>query len=267
MKTRLLMLLIIPCIALLVACGDDDEKTTKFASQAEADAAVEANSDVIEGAYEGAIEAINEAVNFDGTMNFGGFKKSKMKMGKIAGGGYNAGTGWWTWDTTFTEQGMNMSYIYQMRFTPRDGNGFPNNTTDKAEYKASLSENGDDADMSLNANMVIAGLVGYQNQTGNATVNGSFNVTASSTEQQYTFEFLYKWAYKSLVISPAATYPVQSGSIEFTIKYDLRPRVQGFEGYYIAIKITFNGTRYASMTFGGYNYTIDLETGTITPAS
>jgi hypothetical protein len=274
MKTRLLMLLMMSSFALFMSCGDDEEKPSNFSSQAEADAIVTSLEDdgdddgILTSVYDGALSSIDHAVDFDGTFDIGGFRKAKSlkKISKIMGRGYNAGTGWWSFDTTITEQGSTWSHLYQMRFTPRNVNGYPDNTTDKAEYKANLNGNATGFDIGFVYNMTITGLVGYKAETGNATINGYFNATTSISEEQTTIESIFKFKYNSLVVSPTATYPMQSGSMEFTLKFDMTPRPQHFDGYYIAAKITFNGTRYASMTFGGYNYTIDLDTGAITHA-
>lgn len=279
MKTRLLMLIAVSSFALFMSCGDDEEKPTNFKSQAEADAFVtilEADDEgevetpgIFESAYDEILTSIDNATEFDGTFGMGDFgkKKSLKKIGKVLGRGYNAGTGWWSFDTTMTDEGLTWSHLYQMRFTPRDGNGFPNSTTDKAEYKATLNANSTGFEMDFVYNMTIAGLVGYRGETGNATINGYFNTTMSINEEQTENEAIVKFNYNSLVVSPTATYPIQSGSMGFTMKFDMSPKPQGFDGFYIAAEITFNGTRYASMTFGGWNYTIDLQTGEITPAT
>ena len=55
-------------------------------------------------------------------------------------------------------------------------------------------------------------------------------------------------------------YP-QSGIIEFTLKFDYD--IQGVKDYTVKGKITFNGNNTATFEFGGYNFTINLATGTI----
>lgn len=117
--------------------------------------------------------------------------------------------------------------------------------------------------------MDMTGVSGYNAGTGNATVNGNWNYeigVVTTSGQTYTFEYLYAIDYNALVISPTAQYEMQSGSIGFTLRYDITPNIQGFDEYNVAGTITFDGTRYADLEFGGYHYIIDLLNHTITPA-
>lgn len=257
------------------SCGDDKGGgTSNFGSQADADAAVNQNSAYIISTVTTAIATANLSSDFNGSFGLGGFgKASSVNSPRVMGGGYNSGTGWWTFDTTFTDAEGNFSYSYQLRFTPRGVNGLPTDATNQMEYGFDVSLDYDETNGSLvfdyNGDMDLTGVAGFNAGTGNATINGSWSYSISvvtTSGQTYTFEYVYSIDYNALVVSPTATYPIQSGSIGFVLRYDITPNIQGFEEYNVAGTITFDGTRYADLEIGGFHYIIDLQTNTISPA-
>lgn len=266
--------LVVATFVVFNSCGDDKGGgTSNFGSQSEADAAVQQNSAYIISTVTTAVATANLATTFDGGFGFGGFgKASPGTLPTAMGGGYNSGTGWWTFDTTYADTTGDFSLSYQLRFTPRGVDGLPTEATNQMEYGFDVSLDYDEETGSLvldyNGDMDVTGVSGYNAGTGNATINGSWNNGISivtSSGQTYTFEYVYAIDYNALVVSPTATYRIQSGSIEFVLRYDITPNIQGFEEYNVAGTITFDGTRYADLEIGGYHYIIDLQTNTISP--
>lgn len=267
-----------------IGCGDDEPGTTNFDTQQEAMTAWNAGaSSQMFIAYQLALTTAQQGISFSGDFDdIGGIflKRTKgfRKFNTSMANGYQ-GNGLWIFDTTFTEEGSgDFDLHFELDFDQFDANGYPNAQTNTVDYAMNLawdfSEVGEGTfiynyDVDLN----LTGIQGYRAETGNATLNGTagFGINLETPAQQgqpaYDFEYSYSIKFNSIAIAPGDdAYPIESGSIEFTYKYGIDPNVQGFEEFNVKGKITFDGDNTAILEFGGFTFTLNLDTGDITPA-
>ncbi len=239
-----------------VGCGDSGGGTTNFGSKTDADAALAQSTAQIN-------LAINDVKNVANIAGSFGLAKPMSYT-------YDAGTGWWSNVYSSSSGGYTYNFDYRHRFTPRDANGYATDATDVMEYKYDYTYNGSTTgyvyELSYLSDIDCDGLIGYRASTGNLTVNGSsdidydFEFTAGQTN--YSYVYAYHNKYTNVAFENGVTYPV-SGSISFTTKFSLTPAIPGYDNYNVAGKITFTGGNTATLEFGGFTYTINLQTGTI----
>lgn len=276
--------LVVLALFAFVGCGEDESGPTNFDTQEEAITAWNGAAESQMGlAYQLALTIAQQGVSFTGDFDdIGGIflKRTKgfRKFNASMANGYQ-GNGLWTFDTTFTEEGSgDFDFHYEIDFDHFDANGYPNDQTNAFDYGLNLawdfSEAGEGTfiynyDVDLN----VSGIQGFSNATGNAVVNGTagfgINIETTSQPGQPTYDFEYSYGIKfiSLTIAPGEDpYPLESGSIEFTYKYGVDPNIPGFEETNVKGKITFDGDDTAILEFGGFTFTLDLDTGDITPA-
>lgn len=242
------------------SCSDDGGGTSNFGSQSEADAAVAQSQSQIN-------LAISDVQNVSSTARNWGLTKPHAYT-------YDAGTGWWSWTYSSSSSGYTYNYDYRHRFTPRDENGNATNATTKMEYKYDYSYTGSAAgntyDLSYLSDITCDNVSAYRAGTGNLTVNGSsgidYDFDFSAGPTNYSYEYSYNNKYTNVAFDRNETYPV-SGSISFTSKFKLTPSNPYVNNYNVAGKITFTGGNTATLEFGGYTYSINLQTGAITSAS
>ncbi|MCK6543279.1 hypothetical protein L6Q79_11430 [bacterium] len=266
------------CILVLVAltsCGGDDAaKPEEFGTQEEALTALNANKSNMLLALDAAEGAI------DAASGFGLDKRSaynSKKLNRAMTYTYDASTGWWTDEYTNSSGGYNYDYTWNIRFTPRDANGYSTDETSKMEYKYDYLYNGANTyysyDMDLGADMTLTGVNAYRAATGNLVLNGTNAISYvwdySYLTYDYTYDYSHKYTYKSLEISPDGDYP-EGGSVSFTIRSKFEGEI-GEEGgdalnYYVAGKITFDGDNTALLEFGGFSFILNLDTNEVTPA-
>ncbi|KAB2878000.1 hypothetical protein F9K33_14775 [bacterium] len=255
-----------------VGCGDDELKPENFASQEDAQAALYDSEEEIFLALSELRSVADVAATFDGSRpdDFEFFKSNRSKtLGKKHSPhtfGYNTQTGYWTFDTTASDQGLSFFFNGKIRFTPRDAiTGLPNETTNTMDYdvSASISETEGESfiELSYDADLVVTGIAAFRAATGNATFNGSnkvsFSLDVTLESDHIVFDYDHSYKIKSVVVDPTSSYP-QSGSFEFTIKRDIN--ASGFgSNFYVAGSITFDGTNIAVLEFGGYTFHIDLD--------
>jgi hypothetical protein len=267
----------------LAACTDSANKTDNFNTQAEAEAAVAQNEATIGLAVELALLAVQQT-GFDGSFT-GGVPLFKNSTGKRTRFNrpmddtttYNSTTGWWTYEeheTEVEEDGTyNLDVLFQLRFTPRDLIGLPTDATDQMEYVADVDWDFDGTDgdfiFSYLSELVFTGLAAFNDTTGDAVMNGStdfdWEITSGAGQQSFSFEYTYDIDYNSVAFANGADYP-QSGSVDFVVRLNITPNIEGFDEYNVAGTITFDGDNTATLVFGGWNFVINLDTGDITPA-
>ncbi|HNJ72128.1 MAG TPA: hypothetical protein PL129_06480, partial [bacterium] len=117
-------LLTFTCILVLVvltSCGGDDAaKPEEFKTQEEALTALNANKTNMLLALDAAEGAIDAASGF-------GLSKSSeynsKKLNRKMTYTYDASTGWWTDQNSYSASGYNYDYTWKIRFTPHDANG------------------------------------------------------------------------------------------------------------------------------------------------
>ena len=254
-----------------VSCSTDESKPEDFKTLDDAQTALDESQDEVFISLEELSSVANVAATFDGTYpgDFVLFKtnrsKALSKKQSPHSFGYNSQTGYWTFDSTASDQGLTYSLSGRIKFTPHDFAGLPDETTNTMEYKvmASLNETvGEEfIDLSYDADMNVSGIAGFRAQTGNATINGSNKVSFSLDLTLDTDHIVanYDHAYKAnnVVIDPTSTYP-QSGTFDFTIKRDYNIADYGVN-FYIQGTITFDGTNIAVLEFGGYTFHINLD--------
>ena len=258
-------------------CGEDEATPENFNSLEEAQTALSGSeAEIFLALYELAnVEAV--ASTFDGSYpsGFTPFKSSRTKrLNKNHSPhsfGYNAQTGYWSFDTTITDP-FNLTVNLRIKFTPRDVlTGLPNESTNLMEYNIAetLSETAEEGFLALgyDADFNAAGIAAYRAGTGNLTINGSnkvnFSLDITLDTDHVVVDYNHSYNVHDVVLDPEATYP-QSGSFDFTIKADVSPSSYG-EGFYVAGTITFDGTNIAVLEFGGYTFHLDLDTEIITP--
>lgn len=270
-----------------IGCGDDEPGTTNFDTQQEAmdewNSGALGSGNQMDYAYQLALLAVEMANDFSGDfddlgdvflLKKNGFHKPDASMAN----GYQ-GNGLWTYDTTFTDSDELTvgTYTYHVALTLLDHfteQGLPTSQTDGANLEGNFVWELDylttsDASFSYDFNVGVTGLSGFRAATGNATLNGDliFLITSTSTGQgeNYSFEYRYNISFDNLVVAPDDSYPLESGSINFTSKLSIDPNVQGFEEFNVKGKITFDGDNTAILEFGGFTFTLNLDTGDITP--
>lgn len=273
MKNVLRMCSII-MLAFAISCGGDDElQPEKFSTQEEAMTAFSNNQYNLQAAY----QSVDDAIDYTYGVSVGSAKtEQKKKLKRAMTWAYDASTGWWSDSYAYTDEYYDESYAWKIRYTPRDATGQPTETTDKMEYKYNVDlESGGDGnmlDLSTDQDITLTNIDEFNAETGNLIINGSNNFSwkmAYSYElYSYSYEYLHKYKYSSIEGSPTSSYP-QSGSVSFTIKSHFEgDEVEGDSeelNYYIEAKITFDGDETALLEFGGYTFTLDLDSFSITP--
>lgn len=258
-------------------CGEDEAKPEDFKTLEEAETALNGTQAELLFALDELVVIANLASSFDG--NFPNdlvlLKNRKSHaFAKTYGPhsiGYNAQTGYWTFDTTITE-GLMFSANGRIKFTPRDIlSGLPNESTNAMEYAVTVTLNetaGENFfDLSYDADFDVIGIADYRDTTGNLTIDGSdkvnFSLDINAEGEHLVVDYDHSYKIKNVVLDPESIYP-QSGTFEFTIKAEVSPSSYG-EGFYVAGTITFDGTNIAVLEFGGYTFHLDLDTEIITP--
>ncbi len=287
MKTRLLALLMSVSFVMFVSCGDDGGggSTSNFGTQTEANNAVTAMDG--QGAIDMPLAAADEALSLAAGSAVKMFKGKENPIRKSSDEDfiYNSGTGWWTWQYSYIYSFFRGTISHQYRFTPRDADGTPTSSTDQMEYMydydfdadTSISQNGATTTMDLtwkyNADMDVTGIVAHHASTGNLHLNGEsgfeykYIIRTVYGGQSYTQKMIYtaEYDFNDIQLANGGNYPA-SGTIVFKVKRDFTPEVQDLPNFYVAGSITFDGDNTATLTVGGYSYTINLDNGTITPA-
>ena len=244
-------------VLVYVGCSSDSGGGTKnFSSKTDADAALAQSTAQIN-------LAINDVKNVANIAGSFGLTKSMAYT-------YDAGTGWWSNVYSQSSSGYTYNYDFRHRFTPRDANGYATDATDAMEYMYDYSYNGSSTgyvyDLSYLSDINCGGLIGYRASTGNLSVNGSsaidYNFEFSYGGTTYNYVWSYDNTYSGVEFEHGTTYPV-SGTITFTSKFSLTPEIPGYDNYNVSGTITFTGGTTATLEFGGFTYTINLQTGTI----
>lgn len=252
-------------------CGEDEAVPEDFKTLEEAETALFETEEDIYSILDQLFSATDIAMTFDGSYpNDFGFKTKHggtlRKTLSPRSFGYNAQTGYWTFDTTATELSLTLSANGKIRFTPRDPvTGLPNESTDLMEYDMTASMTGADEggyiDLTYKTALDLAGIAGFRDSTGNATINGSESVdfTIDVTLETDHFVGEYDHSYKiNIVVSPTLDYP-QSGVFEFTIKREFNTSAGFGQNFFIDGSITFDGSNIAVLEFGGYTFHINLD--------
>lgn len=270
----LLLSLAVATFVVFNSCGDDKGGGTKnFGSQAEATAAVTALDQ--QGVFDMALSGLDLAYGVAAGVG-GKLLKDGNNRHRVAGGfTYNASTGWWSMEETYSQSGYNYDYLYAYRFTPRDNNGNATTATDKLEYGWDYNMDGSSGGTTMEAgyemDLVVTGIVNHRGGTGNLVFNGSsdfgFNIDVSSGGYTIVYDYASSSDYNALNWAPNGDYPA-SGSIDFTASRDVEPAQleESYPDFRVAGSITFDGTNIAVLEIGGYTFHINLDTGVITPA-
>ncbi len=244
-------------VLVYVGCGGGGGGGTKnFSSKTEADAALAQSTAQINLAVNDVKNVANIAASFG--------------LAKPMSYTYDAATGWWSNVYSSSSGGYTYNYDYRHRFTPHDANGYATESTDLMEYQYDYTYNGSTSgyvyDLSYLSDVDCDNLTGYRASTSNLSVNGTssidyhFDFSYASTNYSYVYE--YSTTYDNVEFDNGTSYPV-AGVITFTSKFSLTPTTPGVNNYNVAGKITFNGGTTATLEFGGFTYTINLLTGTI----
>ncbi len=254
-----------------IGCAEDEAKPENFKTQEAAETALFETEDDIFTMLEQLHSATDLAMNFDGSYPADFTFKTKRMNGvkkRLAPNsfGYNAQTGYWTFDTTASVEGLTLSSNGKIRFTPRDLlTGLPNESTNTMEFDMTASMRGQDAeayiDLKYLTDLLVDGIASYRDTTGNATVSGSEEVDFSldvTLDTEHLFgEYKHHYTIDNIVVSPTSSYP-QSGRLDFTIKRSLN--VSGYgQDFYVQCSIVFDGTNIAVLEFGGFTFHIDLD--------
>ncbi|MCK6543278.1 hypothetical protein L6Q79_11425 [bacterium] len=271
---KVMRFLVVAMSTFMTSCGGDDElKPEKFATQEEAMTAFSNNQYNMQDAY----HSVGDAIDYTGGVSVGAVKtEKKKKTNRAMTWAYDASTGWWSDANQYSGEGYNESYEWKIRYSPRDANGQPTETTDKMEYKYDVDlesgTSGNMLELSTDQDITLTNIDEFNAETGNLIINGSNNLSwkmAYAYElYSYSYEYVHKYKYNSIAASPTDSYP-QSGSVSFTIKSNFEG--DGVEGdpealnYYIEAKITFDGDNTAILEFGGYSFTLNLDSFSITP--
>ncbi len=282
-RMKKLIVTITVLVFALAACTDSATKTKNFATQAEAQSAIDDNGAAIALAVELALLAV-EQTNFDGA--FSGdiplFKNSAGKRLRFNRplddtATYNGTTHWWTFqqheEEAVTDGTQTLDVLLQLRFTPRDAFGLANELTDQMEFKSNvdyvISTTGSDFIIQYDSDLNFSGLMGFRAATGNAIMNGTtnfgFELSSTSQQQSLSFEYNYDIDYNNVTFASDGEYPL-SGTVDFVVGLNVTPNVQGIDEYNVAGTITFDGDNTAALVFGGFNFVINLDTGEITAA-
>jgi hypothetical protein len=266
-----LLLSAFAALLVMAGCGEDEATPEDFKSLEQARFALDDTQYELFSSLDELTTVTNVALTFDG--NYPGDlvlsknrrSRSLTKTYAPHSIGYNAQTGYWTFDTTYTE-GFTVSANGKIRFTPRDPlTGLPNESTNTMEYGVvfSVGETAEDGTIELlyDTDVNVTGIAAYRASTGNATVNGSdhisFTIDATFDGEHIIADYRHAYKINNVIISPTVMYP-QSGSFGFTIKRDFN--VEGFgENFYIEGRITFDGTNIALLEFGGFTFHINLD--------
>ncbi len=277
MKTKFKWILVSVMLAAVIAfagCATTTDGPINFSSQAEADNAVALNQFYIISLVDLSVATAEEATDFNGSFNDILFFKSKQRLQKTRTAKatiYDPSTGFWSYDST---SGDSVSIHYKIKFTPRGTNGLPTTATTDMTYSADVSgrQSEETGPLTFHGNAAIdmTGIAAYRNATGNAALNGSFDFGIGIDEMQglqtLSLDFVFGVTFNTLAISPTAAYPLQSGTIDFTLRFELTPSSPGFTNYFVGGTLTFDGTHIVKLAIGGFNYNIDLDTEIITPA-
>lgn len=279
MKKHVFMLMMLAVSVIFInACGGDDGGGgyDKLSPTQAAAAADELND---QGAMDQALESMSDAFNLASNVtNACKVMSEKQSMPKDGNFQYDPATGWWKWIYTYFYGGSWKADIkVQYRYTPRDNNGYPTSTTDKAEYYYDYKIDGDttystggytfkyDLLFRMLSNMTVTGIQAYKGGSGNLQLNGDHMYKYDyKVVGQQTVRYLYelKFKYNNVQLARQNNYPV-SGTMDFTAKRSFQPEVPQMPNYYIQGTITFNGTYLADITLGGVSGKINLNTGQI----
>jgi len=299
---RFTLILMLVGLSLWISCTTDEEKPKDFSSQADADVAVDLyGSFMTEVAVALALSSAEQAVSFDGAFDVpfkaqrgpNGLSKKLVfnKLTKVMGNGYNPNTGLWIFDTSYVGEGdlpvavlndMNRqvprtnSAHFQVKFTPTNNpTGLPNENTEQMDYNFDYGWTGSESDQEttltydfrVNGNVSVTGAKNYRAGTGNSLLTGSsaydFDFAFSSTNSSIKFKYHFDISYGSIEVAPNDDYPLESGSISFKLKSSSDAPGSDQYTFYISGKITFDGDNTAVLEFGGFTYTLNLDTGEI----
>jgi hypothetical protein len=264
MKARIFSLLMIASFVIFASCGDDKKGggTSDFKDPTAANTAAQENG--------GNIKTTVSTCD-----NMASLAKSFTLINKGWGNYiYNSSTGWWTYiygDTTTASGVTTISrFNYQLRFTVRDTAGGPTSATNQMEYSYDYyhSQTGTTpVVVTMTSDMNATGIAAYRAGTGPITINGGMVIEVESElGQGYTFNYDHSYDINNVTYVKTNTYAT-GGNIVFTIKRVLSPSVPNYPNYNVSGTITFNGTNIVDLTFGGYNFKLNLQTGAITPVT
>ena len=253
-------------------CGEEGNKPENFKSAEDAGGALyEVEEDIFLMLYQ-LDGATDLAENFDGNYSpvfdfktkpaTSGLKK-RLSTNTF---GYNAQTGYWTFDTTLTDTALTLFANGKIKFTPRDlVTGLPNESTQTMQYDltAGMSEQSGASYLDLNyeSDLLLEGIAAFRAATGNIMMDGSealkFSLDITIESEHIVGEYHHSYTINDVVISPSSNYP-QSGNLTFTVKRTLNVDFFG-EDFYVKGKITFDGSNIAVLEFGGYTFHINLN--------
>ena len=278
MRTTILILLIGILTIFLAGCSsssDPSDQETQLTKQ-QVDQIYEAQKPVIAALAGYMVSQSTNAASADlgslqGGFGSGFFLKPDAASEKLQQGDfvYN-GSGCWNLSYAESYQGNSIDLDFTVCFGTYDAMGYPtaaNNTVSLSLdllSSSSYSQDGYSSSSNIDESqdLNLSGVAGFNSGTGNLTVNGQhdleYDFSYVTPEQSAGAEVVYSFTTTNVVLAPEGQYPL-SGTFAFSISWtDTSPNSQQ-SSYTLSGTITFNGTSTVNVTFGGYNYTLNLD--------
>lgn len=277
------------CAFVVLSCEDSGKKPIEFATQTEAEQSYEQ----LESSQTDPLEVVNKVLDaavlsesFDGSAEFGKRrlgKRQALRKGQSISFVYDSNTGYWTLDADTTEDGLNLSLFYRVRYTPRGIFGFATELTDRMEYETQVNIDGTvtdtsdvdttsvDVDLEYSENYDIQSDEPFVTNTNFITITGTTRATSQYVVEGLTATASFSYDVDALKIfgplndaEEEPEYPL-SGTLAFTVDYSITG--SGINGsYFVEGRITFDGDNTAILEYGGHLFTLNLDDGSITPA-
>ncbi|MBX7150476.1 hypothetical protein K1X84_02465 [bacterium] len=290
MKFKNFITVLLCIFFIATGCDSDKKQPVEFSTQTEAEQSYEqlqsSQTDPLEIVNK-VLEAASFSESFDGSADGLskhrlGKRRTMMKANSVSFT-YNSNTGYWTLDADTTENGVNFSLFYKVRYTPRGLFGLATELTDRMEYETHVNVNGvvvdssegalgDSVDVTLDysENYDIQSDEPFVTNTNFITITGSTSASSEFSVAQLTATASYNYDVHALKIfgpfndaEDEPEYP-ESGSIHFTVDYSVTaPELSG--SYFIEGTITFDGDNTATLEYGGFTFILNLDDGTVTP--